>query len=174
MVTKVTKTYLWRMTVCDWTYFTNKRASVGLWNSKQSAVSVWHTPVAVCTVFNSWWWTERPSETCSVTPTKQIWFYYRNRSGKEVVLKKRIMQGSEVSNLAGISRTEVSSHFWSGIWGSGFSTMTKQLVTLLCLWGEFLATNKMTFFPNPPYSPNSALWLLPFPKTKYYLKWNYT
>jgi len=22
--------------------------------------------VAVCTVFNSWWWTERPSETCRV------------------------------------------------------------------------------------------------------------
>jgi len=34
--------------------------------SKQSAVSVWHTPVAVCTVLNSWWRTERPSETCRV------------------------------------------------------------------------------------------------------------
>ena len=32
--------------------------------SKQSAVSVWQMPVAVCTVSNSWWWTERPSETC--------------------------------------------------------------------------------------------------------------
>jgi len=32
--------------------------------SKQSAVSVWHMPVAVCTVLNSWWWTERPPETC--------------------------------------------------------------------------------------------------------------
>jgi hypothetical protein len=29
--------------------------------SKQTAVSV-------CTVLNSWWWTERPSEKCSVTP----------------------------------------------------------------------------------------------------------
>jgi len=27
-------------------------------------------PVAVCTVLNSWWWTERPSEMCSVTPKK--------------------------------------------------------------------------------------------------------
>ena len=34
--------------------------------SKQVAVAVWHTPVAVCTVSNSWWWTERPSETCRV------------------------------------------------------------------------------------------------------------
>jgi len=25
-------------------------------------------PVAVCTVVNSWWWTERPSETCRVIP----------------------------------------------------------------------------------------------------------
>ena len=35
--------------------------------SKQTAVSVWHVPVAVCTVLNSWWWTERPSETCRVS-----------------------------------------------------------------------------------------------------------
>ena len=32
--------------------------------TKQTVVSVWHTPVAVCTVLNSWWRTERPSETC--------------------------------------------------------------------------------------------------------------
>ena len=34
--------------------------------SKQTAVSVWHMPVAVCTVWNSWWWTERSPETCRV------------------------------------------------------------------------------------------------------------
>jgi hypothetical protein len=34
--------------------------------SKQTTVSVWHIPVAVCTVLNSWWWMERPSETCRV------------------------------------------------------------------------------------------------------------
>jgi len=33
----------------------------------QTAVSVWQMPVAVCTVLNSWWWTERPSETCKVS-----------------------------------------------------------------------------------------------------------
>jgi len=33
-----------------------------------TAVSVWQVPVVVCTVLNSWWWTERPSETCSVIP----------------------------------------------------------------------------------------------------------
>jgi len=25
-------------------------------------------PVAVCTVMNSWWWTERSSKTCRVIP----------------------------------------------------------------------------------------------------------
>jgi len=34
--------------------------------SKQTSLSVWQMPVAVRTVLNSWWWTERPSETCRV------------------------------------------------------------------------------------------------------------
>jgi len=52
--------------------------------NKQSEVSVWHMPVAVCTVFNSWWWTERPPETCRVSFQNKIWYigasswsYYR-------------------------------------------------------------------------------------------------
>jgi hypothetical protein len=44
---------------------------------------VWHIPDAVCTVLDSWWWTERPSETCRVIFSKLLncassWFYYRN------------------------------------------------------------------------------------------------
>ena len=31
-----------------------------------SGISVSHMPVPVCTVFNSRWWTERPSEACTV------------------------------------------------------------------------------------------------------------
>ena len=54
--------------------------------SKQTAVSVWHMHVAVCTVLNSWWWTERPSETCRASFQNKIiwyigaysWFYSRN------------------------------------------------------------------------------------------------
>jgi len=34
--------------------------------SKQSAESGWHIRDGVCTVLNSWWWTERPSETYRV------------------------------------------------------------------------------------------------------------
>jgi len=46
---------------------------------------VWHIPDAVCTVLDSWWWTERPSETCKALFQNKInliycaygWFYYR-------------------------------------------------------------------------------------------------
>ena len=27
---------------------------------------IWHIPYAVCRVLDSWWWTERPSETCRI------------------------------------------------------------------------------------------------------------
>jgi len=37
-----------------------------------SGFSVWHMPVAVCRVFNCWWWTERPSETCRVSFQNKI------------------------------------------------------------------------------------------------------
>jgi len=40
--------------------------------SKQTAVSVSQMSVALCTVFNSWWWTERPSETCRVSFQNKI------------------------------------------------------------------------------------------------------
>jgi len=43
-----------------------------LFASMQSAVSVWHMRVAVCTVLNSWWWTERQSETCTVSFQNKI------------------------------------------------------------------------------------------------------
>ena len=35
------------------------------------AAAVWHMPVAVRAVLRSWWWTERPSETCRV--------FYKNK-----------------------------------------------------------------------------------------------
>jgi hypothetical protein len=47
--------------------------------------TLWHIPDAVCTVLDSRWWTERPSETCRVIFNKlekncaSCWFYYRNR-----------------------------------------------------------------------------------------------
>jgi len=44
-----------------------------------------YTYIAVCTVLDSWWWTENPSETCRVLFQKQIseisaslWFLYKN------------------------------------------------------------------------------------------------
>jgi len=49
---------------------------------------VWHIPDVVGAVLDSWWWTERPSETCRVLFQNKInlrhcascWFYYRNIS----------------------------------------------------------------------------------------------
>ena len=32
----------------------------------------WHVPVAVCTVLNPWWWTERPSEACRASFQNKI------------------------------------------------------------------------------------------------------
>ena len=43
-----------------------------LFASKQTAVSVWHMPVVVCTILNSWWWTEKPSETWRVSFQNKI------------------------------------------------------------------------------------------------------
>jgi hypothetical protein len=47
---------------------------------------VWHIPIAVCTVLDSWWWTEKLSETCRVLFQKWIWeisvsrwFYYQKK-----------------------------------------------------------------------------------------------
>jgi hypothetical protein len=55
-------------------------------DSKQSPELVWHIPDAVCTVLNSWWWTDRPSKTWRVLFQNKLrncassWFYYRNIS----------------------------------------------------------------------------------------------
>jgi len=47
--------------------------------------------IGVCTVKNSWWWTEEVSETCRVLFQKLIWeisasswFYYRNLSRRTI------------------------------------------------------------------------------------------
>jgi len=55
---------------------------------KQPQTCTRHIPDAVCTVLDSWWWTERPSETCRVLFQNKInlrycasgWSYYRNMS----------------------------------------------------------------------------------------------
>ena len=58
---------------------------------------IWHIPEAVCTVLDSWWWTERPSETSRVLFQNKInlryctssWFYYRN------ILRCTVLQTSK-------------------------------------------------------------------------------
>ena len=44
-----------------------KELPVPSWSCSQAVSKpVWHIPIAVCTVKNSWWWTEELSETCRV------------------------------------------------------------------------------------------------------------
>jgi hypothetical protein len=50
---------------------------------QQVAAAVWHMPVAVCTVMSSWWWTERPSETCRV--------FYKNKCVMRVIYTSKGM-----------------------------------------------------------------------------------
>ena len=44
------------------TVFPSIIRSTRLYIQQQILLSAWQMPVAVCTVLNSWWWTERPSE----------------------------------------------------------------------------------------------------------------
>jgi hypothetical protein len=50
--------------------------------------------------------------------------------------------------------------------------MTKLLVIVLCLWGTFWLQTKWLSIQTSLYAKFSAVWLPPFPKTKYYLKGN--
>jgi len=62
---------------------------------------LWHIPDAVCTALDSWWWTERPSETCRVLFQNKInlryctsgWFCYRN------ILRCTVLQTSNTMNI---------------------------------------------------------------------------
>jgi hypothetical protein len=59
-----------------------------------------HIRDAACAVLDSWWWTERPSETCRMLFQNKInlrccasgWFYYRN------ILRCTVLQTSNFSN----------------------------------------------------------------------------
>jgi hypothetical protein len=74
---------------------------------------VWHIPDAVCTVLDSWWWTERPSETCRALFQNKInlkycasgWFYYRN------ILRCTVLQTSNQCRiLSHVPRTVPAPH----------------------------------------------------------------
>jgi len=43
---------------------------------QDSTYSKRHLPLAVCTVLNSWWWTERPPETCRVSFQNKIYLIH--------------------------------------------------------------------------------------------------
>jgi hypothetical protein len=85
---------------------------------------VWHIPVAVCTVLESWWWAERPSKTCRVLFQNKInlrycasgWFYSRN------IFRCTVLQKSNQLNPVWITSSPAfNSLFWwtSQSWEKG-------------------------------------------------------
>jgi hypothetical protein len=52
----------------------------------------WHTPHAVCTVLSSWWWAEKPPETCrTLTAIKNIVYRCILLVSLKRILSKRVM-----------------------------------------------------------------------------------
>jgi len=79
------------------------------WSCSQ-AVSTY--TIAVCTVQNSWWWTEELSETCRVLFQEQIWeisasswFYYKNLSRCTVTWRSNLLDDCWITNTT--ARKEV-------------------------------------------------------------------
>jgi len=75
------------------------------------AALVWQIPDAVCAVLSSWWWTEKPSETCRASYRNKLrnfascWFYSSNVVFQITV--KAIYVGSHIK-LAILSSEEDS------------------------------------------------------------------
>jgi len=74
------------------------------WSCCQQTCMTYTT--AVCTVRNSWWWTEELSETCRVSFPEQIWeisesswFYYKKFYYKKVVTHLLRMNDTCTSKL---------------------------------------------------------------------------
>jgi hypothetical protein len=73
---------------------------------------IWNIPDAVCTALDSWWWTERPSETCRVLFQNKInlryyasgRFYYRN------IVLCTVLQTSKLPLCCYISQTVLMSY----------------------------------------------------------------
>ena len=82
--------------------------------------SVWQMPVAVCTVLISWWWTDRPSETCRVFFKNKInwdigvfcWIYYRNLLRCTVLWTSKKVLVVYVSAYKITSLALLKSHKW--------------------------------------------------------------
>jgi len=50
--------------ICHTCYADSLLAGSSWFCSQAISKPVWHIPIAVCTVLDSWWWTEELSDTC--------------------------------------------------------------------------------------------------------------
>jgi hypothetical protein len=103
-------------------YFGTIYVSDGLSVHYQESKTV-HTASGICTVLNSWWWTERPSEACRELFQNKInlrycaagWFYYRKLAS--VMSPYRVLNVTSVTNvpLTSVIAQEVFHNFFSKI-----------------------------------------------------------
>ena len=113
--------------------------------------TVWLVPDAVCTVLDSWWWTDRPSETCRVLFQKinlrycaSGWCYYRN------ILRCTVLQTSLILIVSSRILFVSSTLCIIGVGHFGFNPLNPELnpiCYLLALLGahHFLHVSRIRF-----------------------------
>ena len=101
-----------------------------------------HIAIAVCTVLDSWWWTEKLSKTCRALFQKSVWeisasrwFYYKNKSSvlKWMALYLQIYILSIVK-MWDMARSICQCYFDTSSWFSEMNVLyAKELLLLLLL-----------------------------------------
>jgi len=144
--------------------------------SKQSAEPVWHIPDAVCTVLDSWWCTERPSETCRVLFQNKInlrhcascWVCYgiilwctvletskRNYAFSQDIIIAYILSGPQVRVTSSLHPQNLmhSSCFWywmQEIWNLVFSCLPLSWYNYQILWIFEIGNFHTCYMLHPP------------------------
>jgi hypothetical protein len=135
--------------------------------------SLWHIPDAVCTVLDSCWWTERPSETCrvfqvhgSVHQRWQQWIKTNQMHTSLKIIKTLLYSYSPLhvsGSIAPIIRSllilyiqpPVTVYRWGGCIFQLWSVTT---VAFVCLWGGITPHRhtKATVVTDQSYRPTDT------------------
>ena len=105
--------------------------------------------IVVCTVKNSWWWTQELSETCRVLFQTLIWeisasswFYYKNLSRCTVTWTSNLLLLHQDCELTFCFVTdEVLSSHLDNVWSSDSPSYWKRLVSMLSMMKKFKVPN---------------------------------
>ena len=117
--------------------------------SEQTAISVWQMPVAVRTVLNYWWWTERPSETCRVSFQNKINFdTLVHLIGFTIEVIWQALSSFRSFELKFSFKSNNNLYYSSYVIRDILITYHKYMdvvTTLLCIWWTELTTNLSVF-----------------------------